>query len=162
MDRLWAPWRIGYITKKNKEKKCTFCRIYKEKKDNKNLVIYRSKYCFSLLNLYPYNNGHAMVVTNRHIKTLDKLSKDEMLDLMCVTIKTQNIIKKVLRPEGFNLGMNIEKVAGAGIASHLHLHIVPRWQGDTNFMPTIGNTKVISQDLKELYKSIKRCLQEKK
>ncbi len=103
-----------------------------------------------------------MVVTNRHIKTLDKLSKDEMLDLMCVTIKTQNIIKKVLRPEGFNLGMNIEKVAGAGIASHLHLHIVPRWQGDTNFMPTIGNTKVISQDLKELYKSIKRCLQEKK
>ncbi len=163
MDRLWAPWRMIYIVQNKKEKGCVLCRIYREKReDSKNFVVYRSKYCFALLNIYPYNNGHTMIVINRHVKSLEKLEKSEFLDLLETIVKTQNVIKKILKAEGFNIGMNIGKVAGAGIESHLHLHIVPRWHGDTNFMPIIGNTKVIPQSLKEVYKNMRKCLQEKK
>jgi len=152
-----------YIVQNKKEKGCVLCRIYREKReDSKNFVVYRSKYCFALLNIYPYNNGHTMIVINRHVKSLEKLEKSEFLDLLETIVKTQNVIKKILKAEGFNIGMNIGKVAGAGIESHLHLHIVPRWHGDTNFMPIIGNTKVIPQSLKEVYKNMRKCLQEKK
>jgi len=136
LNRLWAPWRIKYVSNPNK-KGCIFCKAFKERKDYSNLVILRSKYCFVILNIYPYNNGHMMVVPNRHIKDLEKLSRDEVLDLTATMIKTKNIIKDILRPDGFNIGINIGKVAGAGVKSHLHIHIVPRWNGDTNFMPVV-------------------------
>ena len=161
MDRLWAPWRIKYVSSSTR-KGCIFCKAFKEKKDYSNLIILRSKHCFVILNIYPYNNGHVMIVPNRHIKDLEKLSKDEILDLTATMIKTKNIIKDILRPDGFNIGINIGKVAGAGVESHLHIHIVPRWNGDTNFMPIINNTKVIPQSLKDLYRSFKRCLKEKR
>ena len=103
-----------------------------------------------------------MVVPNHHIKYLEKLSKDEILDLITATVRIKNAIKDILHPDGFNIGINIGKVAGAGIKSHLHIHIVPRWNGDTNFMPIISNTKVISQSLNDLYRSLKKCLKEKK
>ncbi len=150
MDRLWAPWRINYINQ-TKKKGCILCNILNEKKDKKNFIIFRSSYCFAVLNTYPYNNGHIMIVPNRHIKSLEKLKDNELLNINKSLIKIKSALKKVLNPGGFNIGMNIGSIAGAGIAKHLHLHIVPRWQGDTNFMPIMANTKIISQSLKELY-----------
>jgi len=161
LDKLWAPWRIKYVSNPNRNG-CIFCKALKERKDSSNLVLLRSKYCFAILNIYPYNNGHLMVAPNRHIKDLEKLSDNEILDVIATTTKVKNIIKDVLSPDGFNIGINVGKVAGAGIKSHLHIHIVPRWDGDTNFMPVINDTKVISQSLKELYRSLKKCLKEKK
>ena len=157
MDKLWAPWRIKYVTQK-KTKGCIFCRIYKEKKDKLNLVVLRSAYCFVLLNTFPYNNGHLMIVLYRHVGSLGKLTDKELSDINQTTILMVNVLKKVLKPQGFNIGMNIGKFAGAGIEKHLHVHIVPRWVGDTNFMSAFADTKIISQSLKELYGKIKQRL----
>lgn len=150
MDILWAPWREKYI-KIKKSKGCLFCRVAKGKK---NLIFLRSKYFFSMLNLYPYNNGHSIVSPYKHIKDTTSLKKEEILDLIFTLNKTISILNKVLKPQGFNIGINLGRVAGAGVIGHLHIHIVPRWKGDTNFMPLISNSKVISQSLKKLYKSL--------
>ena len=116
----------------------------------------RSKHCFVLLNTFPYNNGHLMIVPNRHIASLDLLSTDEMFDINQVLIVMVKILSKILHPHGFNIGMNLGRIAGAGIDKHIHMHIVPRWSGDTNFMPVIANTKVVSQSLNELQSQIKK------
>ncbi len=157
LTKIWAPWRVAYISQK-KPKGCIFCKAYRSKNDRKNFVIYRSQNCFALLNIFPYNNGHIMVAPKRHIKSLEKLHNDEILDIMLTVNTITSAIQKLLHPEGFNIGMNIGKVAGAGIDSHLHIHIVPRWRGDTNFMPVISNTKVISQSLDELFSQIKKVI----
>ena len=157
MDNIWAPWRIKYVTK-TKKTSCVFCKIGKQKCDKKNLVLWRTKYCFAILNLFPYNNGHAMIVPNRHIRSLEKLSDVELLDLSKNLIKLKKLLKKTLKPHGFNIGINLGKNSGAGIEEHLHIHIVPRWQGDTNFMPVTARTKVISQSLKELYEKCQKQL----
>ena len=154
MDKLWAPWRINYINRK-KQTGCIFCQALSEKKDKKNFIVLRSEYCFAILNTYPYNNGHVMIVPNRHIKSMESLTEGELLDMNKTLIKIKSSLKKILKPQGFNIGINIGKVAGAGIANHIHTHIVPRWPGDVNFMPIIANTKVISQSLKELYTKLK-------
>jgi ATP adenylyltransferase len=154
---MWAPWRIKYVTKK-KKKGCVFCDVYHQRKDKSNFVVLRSKYCFVLLNTFPYNNGHLMVVSNRHISSLQKLNDKEILDINKVVIKTVALLKKILSPQGFNIGINIGKCAGAGVEKHLHIHIVPRWSGDTNFMPVLADTKIVPQSLKDLYKNIKKCL----
>ena len=154
MDKLWAPWRSEYI-KSKKNKGCIFCLKSKLKNDKKNYIVSRGKYVFSMLNIFPYNNGHIMVAPYRHIKDLGKLNDNELIELMKHANKAMKSLKKVLNPCAFNVGINIGKAAGAGYADHLHIHIVPRWQGDTNFMPIICNTKVISEALDELYKRIK-------
>lgn len=161
MDKLWAPWRINYI-RQNKQKGCVFCRIRDEKKDKNNFIIFRSQFCFVVFNTYPYNNGHVMVISRRHTDSLEKLSDEEVLDMNKSLIKIKSVLKKVLKPQGFNIGMNIGKTAGAGIEKHLHIHLVPRWTGDTNFMPVISDSKIISQGLNELFLQVKKCLQEKK
>ncbi len=153
MDKLWAPWRIKYITQK-KKKGCIFCQIHNKKQDNKNFVIFRAKYCLAVLNIFPYNNGHTLLVPNRHIKTLEALTDQELIDINKSLIRMKKILKKTLRPAGFNIGINIGKVSGAGIDNHIHFHIVPRWLGDTNFMPITASTKIISQSLKELHKQL--------
>ncbi|MCK4916840.1 MAG: HIT domain-containing protein [Candidatus Omnitrophica bacterium] len=155
MNKLWAPWRIEYINQ-IKNKGCILCNILKEKQDKKNFILFRSNYCFAVLNTYPYNNGHIMIVPNRHIKSLEKLKDNELLDMNKSLIKIKSTLKRTLNPGGFNIGMNIGSIAGAGIDKHLHMHIVPRWQGDTNFMPVLTNTKIISQSLKELYILLKK------
>lgn len=155
MNKLWAPWRIEYINQ-IKNKGCILCNILKEKQDKKNFILFRSNYCFAVLNTYPYNNGHIMIVPNRHIKSLEKLKDNELLDMNKSLIKIKSALKRTLNPGGFNIGMNIGNIAGAGIDKHLHMHIVPRWQGDTNFMPVLANTKIISQSLKELYILLKK------
>jgi len=157
LDRLWAPWRIKYINQK-KQKGCIFCKVFREKKDKKNFVVLRSKYCFAILNTYPYNNGHLMIVPGRHVKSLEDLGEAELLDMNRVLIKIKSTLKRILNPGGFNIGMNIGKVAGAGIAGHIHTHIVPRWLGDVNCMPVVANTKVVSESLEDLYTRIKKNL----
>ena len=152
MDRLWAPWRYKYVQKKTKS--CLFCSVNKERSDKKNFVIYRSGFSFSILNIYPYNNGHVMIAPYRHIKDLDCLTSEEILDILKLINDTKRYLDNLMKPDGYNIGINIGRKAGAGYANHLHIHIVPRWDGDTNFMPTISQTKVISQSLKVLYKRL--------
>lgn len=156
MDKLWAPWRSRYV-KSKKNGGCVFCLSSKSKSDKKNYIITRNKYVFSILNIYPYNNGHIMAAPYRHIKDINSLNKNETLELMELINESVKLLKMVLKPDAFNIGINMGKAAGAGFASHLHVHILPRWQGDTNFMPLIAKTKVIPQSLSELYKRLKEA-----
>ena len=148
---LWAPWRKGYILRAYKMKTCIFCAALRERKDKKNFIVRRSKHAFAILNLYPYNNGHVMIVPNRHSDRFQGLRDDELLDLMHLQNEVLSLLEKKIKPHGINLGVNLGRTAGAGIAGHLHIHIVPRWTGDTNFMPLIGRVKVISESLSSLY-----------
>lgn len=154
INRLWAPWRIKYIRNK-KSKKCIFCEGVKHK--NKEYIILRTKYSIAMLNIYPYNNGHIMVSPVRHIKDLSQLKEDETLDLFRVLNKVKRLLDRALKPDGYNIGINISKAAGAGIIGHLHIHVVPRWIGDSNFMPIVANTKLIPQSLEELYRQLKHA-----
>ena len=151
---LWAPWRIKYLRDKL-QKGCIFCQALNTKR--KDYVILKSKYSIALLNIYPYNNGHVMVAPIKHIRDLRRLKEEEALDLFRVLNKTTDSLEKILKPDGFNIGLNISRAAGAGITGHLHIHIVPRWIGDANFMTTVSNTRVISQSLKELYRRLKNA-----
>jgi ATP adenylyltransferase len=161
LNRLWAPWRINYVTRKNISG-CIFCRILNKKNDKKNFVVLRSRGCFVVLNTFPYNNGHLMVVINRHVASLENLNNAEILDMNLTVIKMLKILKRVLKPEGFNIGINLGTVSGAGIDKHLHIHLVPRWKGDTNFMPIVSNTKIISQGLNDLYLKMKHVINQAK
>jgi ATP adenylyltransferase len=143
-DRLWAPWRSRYIYSR-KKKKCIFCKPG-------DYVLEKTRHSFSMLNIYPYNNGHVMVAPSRHVKSLEYLKAQELKDLMDLVVKTKKVLDKKIRPHGYNIGLNIGKAAGAGFAGHIHIHIVPRWAGDTNFMPAASGTKVISESLDVMYK----------
>ena len=160
MDRLWAPWRLTYVKKTNKEKKkgCLFCRKFKSKKDRTNYVIERRKHSFALLNIYPYNNGHLMIVPYRHIDSIEALEENERLEMMKLLSLMVVSLKKALNPDGFNVGMNLGDIAGAGIVGHLHLHIVPRWKGDCNFMPVLSETRVVPEALQQTYQKLKESL----
>jgi len=154
MDKLWAPWRINYIRQK-KQKKCIFC-LPAEKNGGKHAV-FQTRYSICILNTFPYNNGHLMVSPKRHVRDLRLLKEGEASDLFNAVNRSMALLDKVLKPQGYNIGINLSKVAGAGITGHLHIHIVPRWTGDTNFMPVIHGTKVISQSLDELFKKLKNA-----
>ncbi|HON10500.1 MAG TPA: HIT domain-containing protein [Chitinispirillaceae bacterium] len=155
MDRLWAPWRMKYIQEiSKKEDGCIFCTKPKQSDDKSNLILHRGKNCFVIMNLFPYNNGHLMVVPHMHTSdplTLDKESSSELWDLLCLCKK---VLTEAIHPDAFNIGMNIGRVAGAGIDQHIHMHIVPRWNGDTNFMPVLGDTRVISQGISDSYDAL--------
>lgn len=155
MDKLWAPWRINYVSNKIKGKGCIFCRA---KKSNSNdYIIFKTKRSICLLNIYPYNNGHLLVSPLRHVADIELMNEEEVLDMFKCLKRAKGLLQKVLNPQGYNLGFNLGRNAGAGITGHLHLHIVPRWAGDTNFMPVTGNSKVISQSLDELSKRLKNA-----
>ena len=151
MEKMWSPWRSEYIESfKNKpaDTECIFCAAVKQNiDDNNSLVVFKGTDAFVVLNLFPYNNGHLMIVPNRHISKLTELTAEENSEIMYLVQKSSEALNIVMSPHGFNMGANIGKAAGAGIDTHLHFHIVPRWNGDTNFMPTLGKVKVISQDL---------------
>jgi len=157
MERLWAPWRREYIESGNKEG-CFFCEKLKEEKDEENFILYRGEKVFLLLNIFPYNTGHLMIAPNRHQGELEGLEEEELSELFLLLKMSISAIKKAFNPEGFNVGMNLGRVAGAGIEGHLHIHIVPRWSGDTNFMPIISDTKVVSEALIETYRKIRENL----
>jgi ATP adenylyltransferase len=157
MEHLWAPWRIGYIENVDiKEEGCIFCIKPKQNNDRENLIVARKEKCFIILNKFPYNNGHLMIVPYNHTGDIAKLSADELKNMMITVQESVKIIKNLMKAQGFNIGLNLERVAGAGIEDHLHIHIVPRWNGDSNFMPIIGNTKVISEGLYETWEKLSR------
>jgi ATP adenylyltransferase len=148
---LWAPWRGVFLTEKKDI--CIFCEKPKENNDEKNFIFSRRKYVFGMLNKYPYNSGHVMISPYRHVTNIEDLTKEEWNDMIDLLNDCIKVIKKIMSPDGFNIGFNIGKVAGAGY-EHIHLHIVPRWLGDTNFMPILSETKVISEHLEETYKKL--------
>ncbi|NIP37716.1 MAG: HIT domain-containing protein [Candidatus Dadabacteria bacterium] len=157
MKVLWAPWRIEYITKE-KESGCVFCDTHADDNDKNNLILFRGKTCFIILNRYPYTNGHLMAVPYKHTNELNDLSAAERTELLDLTIKCKNILG-IMKPNGFNIGMNLGKVAGAGIDDHLHFHVVPRWDGDTNFMPVFGSIRVMPEYLEDTYDKLKEQLE---
>ena len=155
MEKLWAPWRLRYILSGEKPKGCIFCEFPKQNEDRKNHILYRGKYCFVIMNAYPYSNAHLMVVPYKHTSNFNELSKEENAEMMALLQMSCKILKESNRPDGFNIGMNIGSVAGAGIADHLHMHIVPRWTGDINFMPVFADVRVIPEALEETYDKLK-------
>lgn len=154
MEKLWAPWRHAYVSAAA-QPACIFCRNGKSRRDSRSYIFARSRHACAMLNIFPYNNGHCMVAPYRHVRSLHLLSDGELLDLMRLVNRVQRLLEKTLRPQGFNIGVNIGAVGGAGFAGHVHVHIVPRWKGDTNFMPVTAGTKVISASLKAMYALLK-------
>lgn len=160
MERLSAPWRMEYILSNSdnndpQEKGCIFCNFPKLDEDEKRLILERGKYCFVIMNAYPYNPGHLMVVPYRHTSDVTSLTPEEFAEMTALVQKAVRALTKLMQPHGFNIGMNIGKVAGAGIDQHLHMHVVPRWNGDSNFMPVIGAVRVLSESLPSSYARLK-------
>lgn len=163
MKRIWAPWRLEYILQAKKKEKsstrkksCVFCEVQKGRPNQKNLVLYRGKHSYVVMNKYPYTNGHLMVIPNRHTCDFSALTQEEHLEMGVLKSISVAILKSVFHPEGFNIGMNLGEAAGAGIAEHLHYHIVPRWVGDHNFMPVLGEVRIMLEHLKKTYARLKK------
>ena len=158
MDRLWSPWRSEYISFRRPRHpvECVFCEIQKRPdQDEANLVIHRAPHCFIVLNRYPYTSGHLLIVPNEHVGELDSAAKQTTDEMMDLTKRSQTALRDVYQPDGFNVGMNLGKAAGAGIVDHIHIHILPRWVGDTNFMTTVGETRVLPEDLATTYQKLR-------
>jgi ATP adenylyltransferase len=162
MDRIWAPWRMSYIKTLNSEEGCIFCNAWSCDNDREKLVLERSEHSMVMLNLFPYTNGHMMAVPRKHTSSLDELSDDEMLDLMKSVRRARNLLQKVAHPDGFNIGINLGRGAGAGIDDHLHIHVVPRWVGDANFMTVIGDIRVIPEGVMVTYDQLFEALKSAK
>jgi len=146
MERLWSPWRLAYVTSTSGAPPgCIFCNTTEPARDD--LVLVRGRLCYVILNLYPYNNGHLMVVPDRHVATLEASTADERLELMTFTRYAEMALTEAYAPQGINIGINLGRPAGAGVVDHLHVHLVPRWNGDTNFMTVIGNVRVLPEEL---------------
>ena len=154
MDRLWAPWRLSYVASAKppgEHDPCFICRGLAEKNDRENLVALRGSHSIAVLNRFPYNNGHLLVAPNAHKGELHELDAVEMLEMQQTIARLVGILRDMMKPDGFNIGLNLGNAAGAGLPGHLHWHIVPRWNGDTNFMPVLTDTRVIVQSLDEFY-----------
>ena len=147
MRQLWAPWRMAYIDGEKRDEGCVFCIKAKQAQDEENLVLYRGTRCFVIMNLYPYNNGHLMVVPQRHIRDLASTTAEERAELMALARMAEIALQEAYDPHGINAGINLGRPAGAGVLNHLHIHVVPRWNGDTSFMSVVGNTRVLPEDL---------------
>ncbi|UCH35663.1 MAG: HIT domain-containing protein [Armatimonadota bacterium] len=158
MDRLWAPWRMEYIERVDSGDECFLCAKPQENDDEKNHIIHRAETAFIILNAFPYSNGHLMVAPYRHTGDLLDLTEAELAAVMAEARLGTRLLTAAMSPQGFNLGINIGRIAGAGVADHIHLHIVPRWSGDTNFMPVIGDTKVLPQALDDSYRLLRNTL----
>jgi len=151
MDTLWAPWRIKYITSNEHPGKCVFCAAPEENNDQGNLILYRGKNTFIIMNRYPYTTGHLMIVPYVHTANMDSLASEIRAEMMEMVNDAINKLKIVYKPDGINVGINLGSAAGAGIAEHMHIHIVPRWNGDTNFMSTVGEARVLPESLESTY-----------
>jgi len=166
MKRLWAPWRMTFLrsapaTCGPGKRGCLFCRLRRERRDEENLVLLRGKLGFAVMNRFPYNSGHLMVAPNRHVADVERLRPEEWLELHGLMRDCMRALRLEMRPEGYNVGMNLGRVAGAGVAHHLHVHIVPRWLGDSNFMPLLAETKVVSEHLLETYRRLQKRMRTK-
>jgi len=160
MERLWAPWRMEYIKKCDEFPGCIFCVLPAQDKDRENLILHRGKTCFIMLNTFPYNTGHLMIAPFKHTADMYALSDEELLEISRTVRFAVKLLAETMQPDGFNLGVNLGRTAGAGVADHVHWHIVPRWNGDTNFMPVIADTKVLPESLLATYDKLKEKIAE--
>ena len=163
MQRMWSPWRSRYIqsiTRRTpagkKKQESLFARALRAHQDDRNLIVWRGKHCFVIMNRFPYNSGHLMIVPNRAAVDLEDLTTEETLEIMETVGRAKRALDRVMSPHGYNFGANFGRVSGAGIDDHIHFHLVPRWNGDTNFMPVLGDTKVISEDIVRTMKKLRR------
>jgi ATP adenylyltransferase len=147
MDRLWTPWRFEYIRNAEQEASCVFCRILQETRDADNFVLFRGQHSFVLLNLFPYTSGHMMCVANRHISLLEEAGPEELHEMVDLGRTCQEALRREYNPNGYNLGFNLGRAAGAGVEHHLHMHVLPRWVGDSNFVSVVGETRVLPEEL---------------
>jgi len=151
LEIIWTPWRYEYVNSVDERDGCIFCEKSKEENDRENLVVYRGRHCFAILNLFPYTTGHIMIAPYEHTGTIEKLDPETLTEMMVVAQNSLSAIRDAFGPEGFNLGINISRVAGAGIKDHVHLHLVPRWAGDNNFMAVIADTRVLPRTLDDVW-----------
>ena len=158
MERLWTPWRMAYILSDKKAEGCIFCLKAQETKDAENYIVYRGQRAFVILNIFPYNNGHLMVSPYQHVPSLECLEPDTLAELMRLVSFSIVLLRQAMHPQGFNIGVNIGKMAGAGIDDHVHIHVVPRWAGDTNFMPILAETRVVPELLDETYRKLREVI----
>ena len=157
-DRLWSPWRMEYILSDKDGGRCVFCEKRDDDHDEENLILLRGNHAFVILNRYPYNSGHLMVVPNAHVSSTEDLEPEVLTELMVLTNRVVRLLREVMSPEAFNIGINLGNAAGAGIEDHVHIHIVPRWVGDTNFMPVLGQTRVVPELLAETYAKLREAI----
>ena len=161
MDYIWSPWRYAYITGETGKPEscgCIFCEKQKETDDKKSLIVYRGEHCFIILNAYPYTSGHVMIVPNAHVDELQKLDPAAATEMMRLTQRMEGVLRELYRPDGINVGMNIGAAAGAGIAGHIHMHALPRWVADANFMSVIGETRVLPEALDVTWERMSKAL----
>lgn len=147
MDHLWSPWRYKYIASVDRQEGCVFCRIEQEQKDTENYVVHRARLNFIILNLFPYTSGHLLIVPYEHVASLASIKEATTTEMMELAKRSQIALEAEYHPDGFNIGMNLGRSAGAGVADHLHMHVVPRWNGDANFVSIVGETRVLPEDL---------------
>ncbi len=155
MDYLWSPWRYHYIAGPKTERECVFCAIAAASDDEANLIVHRARFNFLVLNRYPYSTGHLMIVPYAHVAALSETDEESALEMMRLMRRAENVLGKVYHPEGLNMGINLGASAGAGVAGHLHMHVVPRWPGDANFMTTVAETRVLPEDLNTSYEKLR-------
>ncbi|MCA1959909.1 MAG: HIT domain-containing protein [Desulfomonile sp.] len=160
MERLYAPWRIDYILGKEREPGCIFCTKPADDNDDENLIVHRAEGAFTIMNKFPYNNGHLLVCPYRHVSDICELSPEENSLLIEEVTRAVKVLRSVMRPTGFNLGLNIGVDAGAGIDDHLHYHVVPRWRGDTNCLPVLADVRIISEHIRQTWKKLHTCFRE--
>lgn len=158
MDHLWTPWRYAYVTTAGKQPSCIFCELPRLGDDQQARIVHRGRHCFVVLNTYPYTAGHVMVVPFAHLDQLQKLSPDAAGEMMALTQKIEQTLRRLYNPDGINLGMNIGQAAGAGVAGHIHMHVLPRWVADANFMSVVGETRILPETLETTYQRIKGAL----
>jgi len=154
MDRLWTPWRFDYIRSVDKETTCVFCRIATESRDEENLVLFRGSHSFIVMNLYPYTSGHLLIVTHRHISFLNDAKPEELSEIIHLGQHCEAALRKEFHPHGYNMGFNLGRSAGAGVEHHLHMHVLPRWTGDSNFVSVVGETRVLPEELPNTYRRL--------
>ena len=156
-QRIWAPWRLAYVkdASKDVEQECIFCAKPAEDADEENLILHRGERCFVILNLFPYTNGHLMVAPYAHVGTIAELDRETCAEIMALAQRGIRVLEETYAPHGFNVGFNQGRVAGAGVEHHIHMHVVPRWGGDTNFMPVLGDTRVMPQTVEQSYEMLR-------
>jgi ATP adenylyltransferase len=157
MERVFAPWRNAYVASGEKPTGCVMCHALEHQDTLDSLVVHVGARCFVMMNLFPYGSGHVMVVPKRHVGSLGEAGADELAELMTLGQRLERVFAEVYRPDGLNLGMNLGRAAGAGVADHIHLHVLPRWNGDTNFMTTVGETRVVPEDPRRACERLREC-----
>ncbi len=159
MDYLWTPWRYQYIKDANRSSSCVFCDIAASNDDQHHLVVHRAQSNFVVLNRFPYTSGHAMVIPYRHVATLEEAPPEALAEMMTLTRRLEGVLRKTYRPSGVNIGMNIGEAAGAGVAGHIHMHVLPRWVADSNFMTVVGETRVLPEELAQTWARLRNALE---